>query len=159
MTKNLFQRSIENHETIDFFLGNDNYFARNRETHGHSYVTHITGWVKEYIEENPKKNLNIFIHELSDFFGKVVNSRDTMHASLSILFGLSISISKHYYNINDIDKSELERLYSNLADYLKKYKKTDRDINLMNLYADRIESMECATIAEIIRLEASNGNS
>ncbi|APR66244.1 MAG: hypothetical protein ACI9NA_000297 [Gammaproteobacteria bacterium] len=152
MNKNLFIKALNRNETKDFFLGNGNYFSRNRESHNHDYVLFITGWVKKYIDISPKENLGTFFSALTDLIDDIDCQKNSLTAVLSILLGISISIRKQHYQMSDINPEIAHKFLITLKKHFLICKFSQEEKEKIKLYSDRIRENKCDKIADAISL-------
>lgn len=116
MEENLFETSLSKNETALFFAGKGEYYCRNREDYSHAYVTHMTGWVANYIGNDLSK-LNIVIKELSEFLNDNV-CKPTLLFSINMnLLGLSRLLKDRPHAVESIDKKLFEKFLSVTFNY------------------------------------------
>lgn len=148
---NLFQKALKKNETREFFLGGTGYFARNRESHLHSYETHITGWVTSYLKENPK-NYSIFFNSLRDLIDNINPTPENTEATLRLLLGLSIAYRKNSLSNDKFDAKTL----SELIDAIQKYFSNANENNIckekIGRFSDRIRANGLTIISDAISI-------
>ncbi|MBN58267.1 hypothetical protein [Thalassolituus sp. UBA3500] len=151
MSNNLFKTAVQNNETVKFFLGKDEYFSRNRETHEHAYFAQTKGWVKKYIEEDPDKNLTVFINKLSEFLG-TEESQENIESVIENILALAVLFSRNPIYFSSLNKSSVSILYSSIERYFSSLNLSQPEIDDLNIYKDRIIEIGCLKLSEQIKL-------
>lgn len=125
-------------------------FSRNRESHRHSYETHISGWVTSYILEDSNRLLT-FIKSFSKFLDELESNETSTTAVICLLLGLSIPIRKKVFSLDYIDDISALKLHRSIEIYFHRSIIDDKLINKIRLYSDKIESNGCPSISKAIR--------
>ncbi|WP_369985191.1 hypothetical protein [Thalassolituus sp.] len=151
MSDNLFDAAVKKIETVKFFLGKDEYFSRNRETHEHAYFAQTKGWAKKYIEEDPNKNLAVFINKFSEFL-KSKESKDNIQSVIENIYAVAVLFSSNPVYFKLLKKSSSSLLYSSVESYFYSITISEEEISGIRVYRDKISEAGCLKLSESIKL-------
>jgi hypothetical protein len=149
VSKNLFESSIEKNESIEFFLGEGKYFSRNRETHEHACYAQVKGWVKRYIDEDPDKNILIFLKAFNNF---IISERakSKVFYVLESLLAIAVISNKNPNYFKTTPAKEISKTYDSIENYFSSNTFNTEELNDIIIYKERISELGCKTLSKKI---------
>ena len=151
---NLFEKALSKGEARQFFEGTGEYFARNREDHAHSYVTHMTGWVGRYIGEDAGR-LEVVLDELATTFSAHIGDVDFLQPANMLLVGLARMCGNMRLSIDNADTDISDRFYSAINDFYSSIKIENVDTDSRQRLLAMIMDRKCFKLAGVME-EALN---
>lgn len=149
MSSNLFESSIEKNESIEFFLGEGKYFSRNRETHEHACYAQVKGWVKRYIDEDPDKNILIFLKAFNNF---IISERakSKVFYVLESLLAIAVISNKNPSYFEKISTEEVNYTIDLANKYFLLNIFNTEELNDIIIYKERISEIGCSILSKKI---------
>lgn len=147
MNVELFEKAVRQGEIHDFFMGNGNYFLRNRETHGHSFYMSVENVLIDYLDQGDFRKIDYFIDSFKGFIDLPNDSSKKFNAILKNIYAICdiISTRAQYSCDNEI----VEYVETSIYNYFQRTKFSNDD--LFEVYFERIESTGCIKISSAIR--------